>query len=169
MIVVLAARVERCVTNHTLKTTIKVLLNGQLGAAGAAENGPVAPFTLRPNLDWMVGESRVAVFARVKRAATPHLDGHDVGWAVIVFAPSLRIEIQASHFDPIRVRIPNCDSTRRQRTFVKTDGKLLTTCDIFPVPPFFARVVSYTWQMESSTEKVATGFRRLASAALDIV
>jgi hypothetical protein len=165
MMVVLAARVERCVTNHALKTTIKVLLNGQLGAAGAAENGPVAPLTLRPNLDRMVGKSRVAIFARVKRAATPHLDGHDVGWAVIVFAPSLHIEIQAPHFAPLRVHIPNCDSARRQRTFVETDGKVLTTFAIFDVPPFFARVMSYAGRMESSRENFATGFRYLASAA----
>ena len=98
MIVVLAAGVKGCVTNRTLKTTIEILLNGQLCAASTAENGHVVPFALRPKFDRMVGESRVAIFARVKRTAAPHLDGDDVGRTVIVFAPSLRVEIQASHF-----------------------------------------------------------------------
>ncbi len=131
MKVVLTAGVEGCVTNHTLKTTLQVLLNGQFGAAGAAENRLVAPFTLRPNLYRMAGQSRVAVFAGVKRAATPHLDGDDVGWAVIMLATSLRIEIQTSHFRRSlgHISIIHCGSADRERLYMEPS---LQTFSIHP-------------------------------------
>jgi len=46
----------------------------------------------------MPGEFIVAVFAGIVNSATPHFDRNDVGGTVIVFAPSLRIEIDASNF-----------------------------------------------------------------------
>ena len=95
---VLAAWVEGRVTNRTLKTALQILLYGQFGAAGTAENRPMIPFTLGPDLYRMVSQSRVAILTGVKHTAAPHLDGDDVGWPAIVFAPSLRINIQATHF-----------------------------------------------------------------------
>lgn len=98
MIVVLAAWVEWRVTDRALKTALQILLDGQFGAAGTAENRPVVPFTLGPNLYRMVCQNRVAIFARIKHTAAPHLDGDDVGWPVIVLAPSPQIKFQATHF-----------------------------------------------------------------------
>ena len=57
---------------------------------------------LGPNLDRMIGESIVTVLARIVDTAAPGLNGHDVVWAVIMLAASLRIEIDAANLGRIR-------------------------------------------------------------------
>lgn len=44
----------------------------------------------------MIGERLVTVLARVVDTTTFHLDGDDVGGAVIVLAASLRVKIDAT-------------------------------------------------------------------------
>jgi hypothetical protein len=45
----------------------------------------------------MIGESNVAIFARVVDAAALHLDRDNVSWSVIVFAARLRAELDPAH------------------------------------------------------------------------
>ena len=47
----------------------------------------------------MIGQLRVAIFARVIRPATLHLDRNNIRWTVEVFAASLCIEVHAADFD----------------------------------------------------------------------
>ena len=86
---VCAAWVEGRATDHTLKTALQVLLDGQFGTASTAENRLLIPFTFRPDLDWMICHSRMAVFASVIDSATPHLDRDNIVWTVIVRAAYL--------------------------------------------------------------------------------
>ena len=60
------------------------------------------PLVLWPDFDWVAGKRFVAVFAGVIFAATLHLDGDDVGGAVIMVAARLRIEIDAAHIKWLR-------------------------------------------------------------------
>jgi hypothetical protein len=75
---------------------LQVLGDGEFGAAGSAEDGRLVPFGLRPELDGMAGESQVAILAGVIEPAAIHLDGDDVGRAVVVEAAGLGIEVEAA-------------------------------------------------------------------------
>jgi len=83
---------------RTLKLTLQILLDGQLSAATTTEDRLLGPFPLRPDLARMIRQRRMAVFARVIKAAAAHLDGDDIGRPVIMPASRLRIEIQTADF-----------------------------------------------------------------------
>jgi len=50
----------------------------------------------------MIGKGGVAIFASIVNAAAFHLDRNNVSDPVIMFAPGLRIEIDAAHIGKIR-------------------------------------------------------------------
>lgn len=74
---------------------MKVGGNGECRTASAAENGFVVPLALRPHDDRMIGKREVAILAGVEKAAAFHLDGDDVGSAVVVEATGLRVKMEA--------------------------------------------------------------------------
>jgi|SRR5215472_8265904 len=98
MVVVAAGGIERGLARGTAGIAPKVLGDGEFGAAGSAEDSRVVPFGLRPDLDGMVSKGDVAILAGVVEAAAPHLDGDDVGGAVVVEAAGLGIEVQSADF-----------------------------------------------------------------------
>jgi hypothetical protein len=97
MVVAATAGIELRTTSRTARITLHVLENGYCCTAGTAEYCLLVPFTLRPDCYRMIGERLVAVFASIVKAATFHLDGNDVSWAVIMLATGLRIEIYPAH------------------------------------------------------------------------
>ena len=52
---------------------------------------------LGPYLDWMIGESLVAILASVVQAAALRLNRDDVCRPMIMLAACLRIQIDATH------------------------------------------------------------------------
>lgn len=74
----------------------EVLIDGHLAPAGAAQDGLLVPFRLRPCLERMIGQGFVAVLAGVVDAAALHPDGHDVEPCVVVSAAGLRVEVDAA-------------------------------------------------------------------------
>ena len=96
MMVISAGGVEGGVARGAAGVGLEVGEDGELGAAGTAEDGLVVPFGLRPGLDGMVGEGVVAVFAGVVEAAAFHFDSDDVEWRVVMETAGLGIEIQAA-------------------------------------------------------------------------
>jgi len=94
--VIAAGGVEGGVTRGTPGVGLEVCGDGELGAAGTAEDGLVVPFGLRPGLDGMVGEGVMAVFAGVVEAAASHFDSDDVERRVVMETAGLGIKIQAA-------------------------------------------------------------------------
>jgi len=93
MVVVAAGWVEVGVADRAAGIALEVDGDGELGAAGAAEDGLGVTFGLGPGLERMVGEGVVAVFAGVVGGAAFQFDGDDVGGAVVVEAAGLGIEV----------------------------------------------------------------------------
>jgi len=98
MVVVTAGGVKSSVAVGADGVGPEVGGNRQLGTAGAAENGLVVPFGLRPKFDGVIGEGLVAIFAGVVGGAAFHFDGDDVGRAVVMEAAGLGIEIETANF-----------------------------------------------------------------------
>jgi hypothetical protein len=98
MVVVAASGVEGSLAGGTAPAAVKVLGDGEFGAAGSAEDGRLMPFGLRPDLDGMAGKGKVAILASVVVATTLHLNGDDVGGLVVVKTAGLRIEVEAVDF-----------------------------------------------------------------------
>jgi hypothetical protein len=97
MIVFAASGIELRLAGRTTRVTLHVLVNRKDRAAGAAKNRLLIPFALQPHSDFVVGEGRVAILARVVDAATLHLDRDYVERPAIVLATSLRVEIYSTH------------------------------------------------------------------------
>jgi hypothetical protein len=93
MVVVAAGGVEGGVAGGTCGVALHIGGDGELGAAGSAEDGWRVPFGGRPGFERMVGKGVVAIFAGVVGGAAFHFDGDDVGGAVIVEAAGLGIEV----------------------------------------------------------------------------
>jgi len=93
MVVVAAGGVEAGVARGTCGVALQILGDGELGVAGAAEDGLGVTFGLGPGFEGMVGKGVVAVFAGVVGGAAFHFDGDDVGGAVVVEAAGLGIEV----------------------------------------------------------------------------
>ena len=93
MVVVAAAGIEGGMAGGTRGVALPILGDGELGAAGSAEDGLVVPFGLRPGFEGMVSEGGVAIFAGVVGGAAFHFDGDDVGGAVVVEAAGLGIKV----------------------------------------------------------------------------
>ena len=101
MVVVTAGRIEESLASGAARAALYVLRDGEFGAAGSAEDGKVVPCGLRPDFDGMAGDGDVAILAGVVDAAALHLDGDNVGGAVVVGATSLGIEVQAADFGSV--------------------------------------------------------------------
>jgi len=78
MVVVPACGIEGRRTDGAARFASQVFANGQLCAAGSAQNGLLVEFAEWPHLDGMPGERDVAVLAGVVRAAALHFDGDNV-------------------------------------------------------------------------------------------
>ncbi len=98
MVMVAAGGVEGSVAGGAAGIAMKVLGNGEFGAAGSAEDGGLVPLGLRPDLDGMAGQGRMAILASVIEAAALHPDCDNVGGAVVVEATGLGIEVQSADF-----------------------------------------------------------------------
>jgi hypothetical protein len=98
MVVTAASRIELLAATWAARLALHVLMDGELLATGTTEYRSLIPFSLRPDLKWVIGERSVAVFTGVVDATAPHLDGDNVSGLVIVLAPSLRIKIDATNF-----------------------------------------------------------------------
>jgi hypothetical protein len=102
MIVVSTFGIERCTATRAERFAVQVLAERQLYTTDTAQYRFLAPFILWPDLDLMVSERHMAIFARVVDATALHLDRNDVGWTAIMLATGLRIEIDAPHVWTIR-------------------------------------------------------------------
>ena len=98
MVVVAAGVVERSLAGGAAGVALEVLGDGEFGTASSAEDGRLVPFGLLPDLDGMPGQRNVAILAGVIESAALHLDGDDVGGAVVVEAAGLGIEVQSADF-----------------------------------------------------------------------
>jgi hypothetical protein len=102
MIVASTSRIELGAASWATKLALQVLVDRQLDTTGAAEYRFLAPFALWPDFDFVFGKRCVALLARIVGATALHLDRNDVGGSVKVFAPGLRIEINATHLWKVR-------------------------------------------------------------------
>jgi hypothetical protein len=98
MVMTAASRIEWLTATWAARLALHVLMDGQLRATGTTEYRSLIPFSLGPDLEWMIGERSMAIFAGIVDATTLHLDGDNVSGPVIVHAPSLRIKIDATNF-----------------------------------------------------------------------
>jgi hypothetical protein len=98
MVVVAAGGVEGGAAMGAAGVGLEVGGNGELGAAGSAEDGLGVPFGFGPGFKGVVGQGGVAVFAGVVDPAAFHFDGDDVERRVVVEASGLRIEADAADF-----------------------------------------------------------------------
>lgn len=55
----------------------------------------MVPLALRPYDNRMIGKRKMTVLAGIEKAAAFHLNGDDVGRAVVVEATGLRVKIKA--------------------------------------------------------------------------
>jgi hypothetical protein len=76
---------------------LHILADRQLYTTGAAKYCSLVPLALWPDLDLVIGERCVAIFARIVNPTTLHLDRNHVGWSAIMFATGLRTEIHSTH------------------------------------------------------------------------
>jgi hypothetical protein len=95
VIVILAARIETRVTIWTLGRALEVLTDGQFGAARSAKDRFLIPLLLGPNLDRVICQHHMAVFACEIKTTTLHFDRNDVRRLVVVMATGLGIDIDA--------------------------------------------------------------------------
>jgi hypothetical protein len=102
MIMVSAAGIKPFVTSRAREFALHVLVNRQLRTAGTAKYCSLMKVVLGPNLDWMIGDSVVAILAGVVHAAALHLNRDDVCGPVIMLAACLRVEIDATNLGKIR-------------------------------------------------------------------
>jgi hypothetical protein len=102
MIVASTSRIELGAASWATKLALQVLMDRQLYPTGTTKYRFLAPFALGPDFDFVFGQRRVALLARVVDATALHLDRNDVGGSVEVFAPGLRIEIHATHLWKVR-------------------------------------------------------------------
>jgi hypothetical protein len=102
MVVVSAPWIELLAAVRAARFALHVLTYAQLGAASAAKNCSLLPLALRPDFDRMSGERLMTFLARIIHAATLHFDRDDVGWAAIMLAARLRIQIYAAHIQSFR-------------------------------------------------------------------
>jgi hypothetical protein len=98
MTMVAAGGVEGGVAVGAARVGFEVGGDGELGAAGSAEDGFGVPFRFRPGFEGVGGEGRVAVFAGVVDAAAFRFDGDDVERRVVVETASFWIEAEAADF-----------------------------------------------------------------------
>lgn len=96
MVVVAASGVEGGAAEWALRRAFEIVGNGQLCAAGAAQNRCMVPFAAGPNFHGMTGERDVAVSAGIVNAAAFHFDGDNVRRRVVMQATRLGIEIQSA-------------------------------------------------------------------------
>jgi hypothetical protein len=100
--VVAARRIEKGVARGASRVGVEISVDGELGAAVAAEDGLMVPFGVGPWLDGVVGQGFVAVFAGVIDSAAFHFDGNDVERRTVMKAAGLGIKIQATNFGSSR-------------------------------------------------------------------
>jgi hypothetical protein len=98
MVMTAASRIELLAATWAARLALHVLMDGQLRATGTTEHCWLIPFNLGPDLEWVIGERSVAIFAGIVNATTLHLDGDNVSGPVIVHALSLRTKIDATNF-----------------------------------------------------------------------
>jgi hypothetical protein len=97
MIVAAALGIELRTTTLASGIAMHVLQYCELYTAGAAKDGFLAPFALRPYGDLMIGKQRVTVLAGIVDTATLHPDGNYVIGPAVVLASSLRVKICTTH------------------------------------------------------------------------
>lgn len=78
MIVLSTPRIESLTTTWTPRLTVHVLADGKFRFTNATENRSLIPFCLGPDLDGVMSECGVAIFAGIVETATLHLDSDDV-------------------------------------------------------------------------------------------
>ena len=97
-----AARIEGSAAAGTHVATRHILRNAELAATNAAKHGRLTPLLLRPDLNWMVRQSLVALLAGVIDAAALHPDRDDVESGSVVSAAGLSIEIDPANFGALQ-------------------------------------------------------------------
>jgi hypothetical protein len=102
VIVVPAFGIKLCATELAPRLALQILVDCQPGTAGAAKYCLLVPFAHRPDLDCVIGECGVAVVTRIVNATAFHLDRHNVGRPVVMFAAGFRTKIYAAHCWKIR-------------------------------------------------------------------
>jgi len=113
-------RIEGLTANRAARFALHVLANGQLCTAGSAKYRLLVPFALWPNLDLVIGQSRVAILARIVNPAALHLDRDDVRGSVVMCTTGLGIKIDTAHGRRIRRHCSN----QRTRKFSQLSAAL---------------------------------------------
>ena len=90
-------RIELLTASRTARFALHVLANSQLCAAGSAKYRRLVPFSFWPNLDIVIGQSGVAILARIVNPAALHFDRDDIRRSVVMCATGPRIKIDAAH------------------------------------------------------------------------
>jgi hypothetical protein len=98
VVVIAAAGIELRAASRTGISAPHVLTDGQFGVANATKYRLLVPLTYGPNFNGVIGKLSMAILARIVNAATFHLDGNNVSGSVPVFATSLRIKMDTTHF-----------------------------------------------------------------------
>ena len=93
-----AAGVKPNVAGRAIVAAGQVLLDAHLISTGAAQDRALSPFGLRPDFDWMISQSLVAILAGVIDAAAFHLYRDDVENGPIVSAARFCIQIDSANF-----------------------------------------------------------------------
>jgi hypothetical protein len=78
VVVIPAARVERCVTERAKIAAVHIFADGEFMSARPAKNCANAPLGTRPNPDLMPGQSLVTILAGIIDTTASHFDGNDV-------------------------------------------------------------------------------------------
>lgn len=83
---------------RTYLVTEQIFVYGHLVPAHAAQHCGLMPLGGWPDFNRVIGQSVMALFARVVKAATVHLDRNDINWGVVVIASCLRVDIYPKNF-----------------------------------------------------------------------
>lgn len=120
VIMVSTPRIELLTANRAARFALHVLADGQLCAAGSAKYRLLVPFALWPNPDLVIGQNKVAIFARIVNPAALHLDRDDVRGSVVMCTTGLGINIDTAHGRRIRRHCSN----QRTRKFSRLSAAL---------------------------------------------
>src|SRR6202040_1800175 len=84
VMVVAAARIERCLAGRAGIIAIEIAPDAHLRSAGAAEHGRFIPLSARPWFERVIRQRLMAILAAIIYAAALHLDGDDVARRLVV-------------------------------------------------------------------------------------
>lgn len=98
VIVIAAAGVERRAARRAHRAAFHILPNGHHVLASSAKNSWLVPLRHWPNLNGMIRECHMAIFAGVVHATALHPDGDNVAIRTVMGAARITVEIDSANF-----------------------------------------------------------------------